>query len=144
MKQLTNITSLLTALVLSIASAQVAGQATSLANLLDLVENDRVAESEEYQARVQEFEQNAARQQEILDTTNQRITTEETDSDALSDEFEANQIILAGFDGYDIDDPRGSEMDEMIGIYQSLNQAVKIISITETKYKIQETSVYSF
>ena len=95
MKQLINIPSLLTALVLSMASVQVAGQATSLANLLDLVENDRVAESEEYQARVQEFEQNAARQQEILDTTNQRITTEETDSDALSDEFEANQIILA-------------------------------------------------
>ena len=118
MKQLINITSLLTALVLSIASAQVAGQATSLANLLDLVENDRVAESEEYQARVQEFEQNAARQQEILDTTNQRITTEETDSDALSDEFEANQIILA--DKREILRDRRGDLNELFGTLQGV------------------------
>ena len=118
MKQLTNITSLLTALVLSIASAQVAGQATSLANLLDLVENDRVAESEEYQARVQEFEQNAARQQETLDTTKQRITTEETDSDALSDEFEANQIILA--DKREIHRDRRGDLNELFGTLQGV------------------------
>jgi len=117
-KQLINITSLLTALVLSMASAQVAGQATSLANLLDLVENDRVAESEEYQARVQEFEQNAARQQEILDTTNQRITTEETDSDALSDEFEANQIILA--DKREILRDRRGDLNELFGTLQGV------------------------
>ena len=118
MKQLINITSLLTALVLSMASVQVAGQATSLANLLDLVENDRVAESEEYQARVQEFEQNAARQQEILDTTNQRITTEETDSDALSDEFEANQIILA--DKREILRDRRGDLNELFGTLQGV------------------------
>ena len=116
--KLTNITSLLTALVLFIASAQVAGQATSLANLLDLVENDRVAESEEYQARVQEFEQNAARQQESLDTTNQRITTEETDSDALSDEFEANQIILA--DKREILRDRRGDLNELFGTLQGV------------------------
>ena len=118
MKQLINITSLLTALVLSMASVQVAGQATSLANLLDLVENDRVAESEEYQARVQEFEQNAARQQEILDTTNQRITTEETDSDALRDEFEANQIILA--DKREILRDRRGDLNELFGTLQGV------------------------
>ena len=118
MKQLINITSLLTALVLSMGSVQVAGQATSLANLLDLVENDRVAESEEYQARVQEFEQNAARQQEILDTTNQRITTEETDSDALSDEFEANQIILA--DKREILRDRRGDLNELFGTLQGV------------------------
>ena len=118
MKQLINITSLLTALVLSMASVQVAGQATSLANLLDLIENDRVTESEEYQARVQEFEQNAARQQEILDTTNQRITTEETDSDALSDEFEANQIILA--DKREILRDRRGDLNELFGTLQGV------------------------
>lgn len=118
MKQLINITSLLTALVLSMGSVQVAGQATSLANLLDLVESDRVAESEEYQARVQEFEQNAARQQEILDTTNQRITTEETDSDALSDEFEANQIILA--DKREILRDRRGDLNELFGTLQGV------------------------
>ena len=118
MKKLANITSLFTAAILALSSAQVAGQATSLANLLDLVENDRVAESEDYLARVQEFEQNAARQQEILDTTNQRITTEETDSDALSDTFEANQIILA--DKREILRDRRGDLNELFGTLQGV------------------------
>jgi biopolymer transport protein ExbB len=117
-KKLANITSLFTAAILALSSAQVAGQATSLANLLDLVENDRVAESEDYLARVQEFEQNAARQQEILDTTNQRITTEETDSDALSDTFEANQIILA--DKREILRDRRGDLNELFGTLQGV------------------------
>ncbi|MCH2324005.1 MAG: hypothetical protein MK317_04830 [Pseudomonadales bacterium] len=63
MKQLTKFTSFLTAAVFTIASGQIVAQATSLSNLLDLVEQDRVAESEEYQARLSDFESNAARQQ---------------------------------------------------------------------------------
>ena len=80
------------AIFFALGASQSAGQATSLANLLELVQNDRVAESEDYQARLQEFEQNAARQQQILDTTNQRITSEEQTQVELSDQFEANEI----------------------------------------------------
>jgi 4-hydroxy 2-oxovalerate aldolase len=56
----------------------------------------------------------------------------------------ANKIYLAGFDGYDLDDPRGNEMNELLALYQSLDNSIEMVSITETKYKIKETSVYSF
>lgn len=75
-------------------SAQLSAQ-TSLADLLDAVENDRVAESEDYRERLQEFEQNAARQQEILDTTEARIVEQENLQQQLSDQFEANENEIA-------------------------------------------------
>jgi 4-hydroxy 2-oxovalerate aldolase len=56
----------------------------------------------------------------------------------------AKNIYLAGFDGYDIDDPRANEMNETIALYNEMANACSITSITETKYKIKETSVYSF
>ena len=77
MNYITKYTSVLGATLLVFGSTQLFAQAGSLSGLLDLVENDRVAELEEYQARVSEFEQNAARQQEILDTTNNRIVEQE-------------------------------------------------------------------
>ena len=77
MKYLVKFSSTLVTASLIFGSSQLLSQAGSLAGLLDLVENDRVAESDEYQARLNEFEQNAARQQEILDTTNTRITDQE-------------------------------------------------------------------
>ena len=95
MKNLTKITSLAVGIFLFTGSSQLFAQATSLGNLLDLVEQDRVAESEEYSQRVQEFEQNANRQQEILDITNDRIIEQEDLQDQLSDQFEANEIIIA-------------------------------------------------
>ncbi len=118
MKKLMNMTGVFAASFLAFGSAQVAGQATSLANLLDLVENDRVAESEEYQARVQEFEQNAARQTEILDTTNDRITTEEQTQVDLSDQFEANEIIIA--DKREILRDRRGALNELFGTLQGV------------------------
>ncbi len=77
-----------------LSSTQLSAQ-TSLADLLDAVENDRVAESEDYRARLQEFEQNAARQQEILDTTEARIVEQENLQQQLSDQFEANENEIA-------------------------------------------------
>ena len=77
MKNLTKITRLALGVFLFTGSSQLFAQATSLGNLLDLVEQDRVAESEEYSERVQEFEQNANRQTEILDITNDRIIEQE-------------------------------------------------------------------
>ena len=77
MKYLSKILGTMSAVIVILGSSQALPQASSLPGLLDLVENDRVSESEEYQARVSEFEQNAARQQEILDTTNNRIVEQE-------------------------------------------------------------------
>ena len=118
MKQLTKFTSFLTAAVFTIASGQIVAQATSLSNLLDLVEQDRVAESEEYQARLSDFESNAARQQEIVDTTNQRITAEEQTQVELSDQFEANEIIIA--DKREILRDRRGALNELFGTLQGV------------------------
>jgi len=75
MRSLIKITGLTaTACLLGLTSNLVLAQnATTLSGLLDMVENDRIAESAEYVRRQQEFEQNANRQRQILDTTNERI-----------------------------------------------------------------------
>ncbi len=118
MRNLTKFTSFFAAAVFAFASGQIAAQATSLSNLLDLVEQDRVAESEEYQARLSDFESNAARQQEILDTTNQRITAEEQTQVELSDQFEANEIIIA--DKREILRDRRGALNELFGTLQGV------------------------
>ena len=118
MRNLTKFTSFFAAAVFAFASGQIAAQATSLSNLLDLVEQDRVAESEEYQTRLSDFESNAARQQEILDTTNQRITAEEQTQVELSDQFEANEIIIA--DKREILRDRRGALNELFGTLQGV------------------------
>tara|TARA_B100001094_G_scaffold161528_1_gene156256 strand:- start:5031 stop:6398 length:1368 start_codon:yes stop_codon:yes gene_type:complete len=100
------------------AVSHVSGQAGSLSDLLNLVENDRVGESEEYQARVSDFEQNAARQQEILDTTNSRITDQEALQVQLSDQFEANEIIIS--DKREVLRDRRGDLNELFGTLQGV------------------------
>ena len=92
--------------------------ATSLSALLDLVENDRVSESAEYVQRQQEFEQNANRQEQILQTTNERITEQETEQARLSDLFEANEIIIR--DKRDILRDRRGDLNELFGTLQGV------------------------
>lgn len=118
MKILPKVISLFASTVFLVSTSQVYSQAGSLAGLLDLVENDRVGESEEYQARVSEFEQNAARQQEILDTTNNRITEQEQLQVQLSDQFEANEIIIA--DKREILRDRRGDLNELFGTLQGV------------------------
>ena len=118
MKNLIKITSLAVGIFLFTGSSQLFAQATSLGNLLDLVEQDRVAESEEYSQRVQEFEQNANRQQEILDITNDRITEQENLQDQLSDQFEANEITIA--DKREILRERRGDLNELFGTLQGV------------------------
>ena len=118
MKNLIKITSLAVGVFLFTGSSQLFAQATSLGNLLDLVEQDRVAESEEYLQRVQEFEQNANRQQEILDITNDRIIEQENLQDQLSDQFEANEITIA--DKREILRERRGDLNELFGTLQGV------------------------
>jgi len=117
-KNLTKITRLALGVFLFTGSSQLFAQATSLGNLLDLVEQDRVAESEEYSERVQEFEQNANRQTEILDITNDRIIEQEQLQDQLSDQFEANEIIIA--DKREILRERRGDLNELFGTLQGV------------------------
>jgi len=109
---------IITTAFFTFGALQVFAQAGSLAGLLDLVENDRVGESEEYQARLSEFEQNAARQQEILDTTNNRITEQEQLQVQLSDQFEANEIIIA--DKREVLRDRRGDLNELFGTLQGV------------------------
>lgn len=101
------------------ASTQLGAQeATSLANLLDLVEADRVAESDAYRERLQEFEQNANRQQEILDATEARIAEQEEVQSQLSEEFDANEIEIANQREL-LRDRRG-DLNELFGTLQGV------------------------
>ncbi len=118
MNYITKFISVVGAIFLVFGSSQLFAQAGSLSGLLDLVENDRVAESEEYQARVSEFEQNAARQQEILDTTNNRIVEQEQLQVQLSDQFEANEIIIA--DKREVLRDRRGDLNELFGTLQGV------------------------
>ena len=91
---------------------------SSLTELLDAVNEDRVAESEEYRQRQQEFEQNLARQQQILDTTNERIVEQEAEQVRLSDRFEANEVIIA--DKREILRNRRGDLNELFGTLQGV------------------------
>lgn len=118
MKQLAKIASLVAATFSLLGSGAVSAQPNSLADLLELVEQDRVAESEDYQQRRNEFEQNANRQQEILDITNDRIIEQENLQQQLSDQFEANEIIMA--DKREILRDRRGDLNELFGTLQGV------------------------
>lgn len=83
-----------------------------------MVEQDRVAESADYRSRVQEFEQNVNRQQAILTTTLERVATEEATGTRLSDEFEANEIIIRDKTAV-LRDRRG-DLNELFGTLQGV------------------------
>ncbi len=63
---------------------------------------------------------------------------------AISNSGKAKKIFLAGFDGYDANDPKRREMDELFLLYQSLKRKAEIISVTPTKYKVKSRSIYAF
>ena len=92
--------------------------AANLAELLDLVAEDRVAESAEYRQRLNEFEQNAARQEEILQITNDRIVEQENLQTRLSDQFEQNEITIA--DKREILRDRRGDLNELFGTLQGV------------------------
>lgn len=55
---------------------------------------------------------------------------------------QANQISMVGFDGYGAGDSRNEEMDTVLKLYQNHQDAVKIVSLTPTLYKINTQSIY--
>ena len=62
---------------------------------------------------------------------------------AIAASGKASRILLAGFDGYSADDPRTSEMDKLLSDFQKNKDAPPLLAITNTRYKLQSTSVYS-
>ena len=119
MKNLIKTTSLTVAGLIFVSSTQLmAQQASTLADLLNLVEGDRIAESDEYRQRLQEFEQNANRQQEILDTTDGRVVDQEQIQAQLSDNFEANEVIIR--DKRETLRDRLGDLNELFGTLQGV------------------------
>lgn len=53
------------------------------------------------------------------------------------------RVLLAGFDGFDSDDPRHVEMAELLSVYLQAEGAVPIEAITQTRYAIPSTSIYA-
>lgn len=118
MKNLTKALSLTVTTLFALTATQVFAQAGNLGDLLELVRQDAVSESEDYSRRVQEFEQNANRQQEILDITKQRYVEQETLQGELSTEFENNTITI-GQKREILRDARG-DLNELFGTLQGV------------------------
>jgi 4-hydroxy 2-oxovalerate aldolase len=54
----------------------------------------------------------------------------------------AKRVCMVGFDGYDANDPRHQEMDDLIKLYQLQESAVELLSLTPTRYEINTKSLF--
>ncbi len=100
-------------LLTSAANAQL-----NTTELLNMVEQNQIAESEAYRTRLQEF-QNAADQQEaILEQTRDRVSEQEQLQTELSDQFEANEIEIA--DKREVLRDRRGDLNELFGTLQGV------------------------
>lgn len=61
---------------------------------------------------------------------------------SIANSGKANQIILAGFDGFEFEDPRRKEIDIMLKNYEHTTNALPILSITPTRFKITVKSIF--
>ncbi|WP_019865224.1 aldolase catalytic domain-containing protein [Methylovulum miyakonense] len=62
---------------------------------------------------------------------------------AIATSGKAARVLMAGFDGFSADDPRTTEMEELLANYQSAKGASPILAVTPTRYKIPSTSIYA-
>jgi 4-hydroxy 2-oxovalerate aldolase len=63
---------------------------------------------------------------------------------AIATSGNASRILLAGFDGYGPDDPRTSEVNDLLYQFTQIPTTPPLISITPTQYNISSSSVYAF
>lgn len=62
---------------------------------------------------------------------------------AVATSGQAGKVLLAGFDGYGADDPRSVEMLQLMELYQQLDGALPLCSLTATRYRIPTLSIYA-
>jgi 4-hydroxy 2-oxovalerate aldolase len=62
---------------------------------------------------------------------------------AIAASGNASRVLLAGFDGYNADDPRMSEMNNLLNVYQQSEGVPSLLAITPSRYKLPSKSVYS-
>lgn len=56
----------------------------------------------------------------------------------------ASRIIMAGFDGYEGEDPRNRDTNELLRLYQDAPGAIPLLSVTPTRYDLPTSSIYGF
>jgi len=61
---------------------------------------------------------------------------------AVVTQAKANKILLVGFDGFDSNDPRQEEMNEVFSTYNQLRNCLPIKSLTPTNYSIPQGSIF--
>lgn len=54
----------------------------------------------------------------------------------------ARRILLVGFDGYEIGDPRHAEMEDAIRAYEQAEGAIPLVALTPTTLNVTQRSVY--
>lgn len=62
---------------------------------------------------------------------------------AVATSGQANRVLMAGFDGYGADDPRTQEMQKLLDVYTSNEQALSLLSVTATRYNLATASIYA-
>jgi 4-hydroxy 2-oxovalerate aldolase len=62
---------------------------------------------------------------------------------AVANSGKASKISLAGFDGYNKDDPRNDEMNYLIKLYNENKDSCSLVSITPSKYDLTVESLYA-
>ncbi len=63
---------------------------------------------------------------------------------AIANSGKAKEILLAGFDGYNYEDPRRKEIDKLLEVYKNTQYSIPLKSITPTRYSIPVKSIYSY
>lgn len=61
---------------------------------------------------------------------------------AIAASGKAKGVLLAGFDGYEANDPRSAEMDALFSQYQAAPGSVPLLAITPTRYNVPMASIY--
>ncbi len=61
---------------------------------------------------------------------------------AVAASGDASRLLMAGFDGYEGEDPRNEEMNQVVKEYANASSATPLVAITPTRYDIERLSVY--
>ena len=118
-----------------LAPAALAQDAMSLDALLQQVQQGRIDESKENQAREEEFKQNKGRQAGLLQQANNERAAQEAISEALEKQFEANQDDIDLLK-QDLQEALGS-LKELFGVLQTAagdSRATFDASLTNIEY----------
>jgi 4-hydroxy 2-oxovalerate aldolase len=62
---------------------------------------------------------------------------------ALCAQGGAKRVLVAGFDGFSVDDHRFQEMDDVFAKFAKLANAPQVVSITRTRFNIERSSMFA-